>query len=41
MEELENAVKEKLTEVELEESIDHLTKAGDIFKPRKGFVQRL
>ena len=29
------------TEAELEEAIYQLSKAGDIFKPKKGFLQRL
>ncbi len=41
IEELENAVKDKLTETELEEAISQLSKAGDIFKPKKGFIQRI
>lgn len=41
VEELEGAVKDKLTDIELEEAVEQLTKAGDIFRPRKGFVQRI
>ncbi|MBU0466209.1 MAG: minichromosome maintenance protein MCM [Nanoarchaeota archaeon] len=41
LEELERAVEGKMTETELEEAIDQLSKAGDIFKPRKGYLQRL
>ena len=40
-EELQRALSGKLTDVELEEAIDQLSKAGDIFRPRKGFVQRI
>lgn len=40
-EELQKAVKDKLTDVELEEALNHLSKAGDIFKPKKGFIQRI
>ena len=41
MEELEKAVEGKLTETELEEAITQLSKGGDIFKPKKGYIQRL
>jgi replicative DNA helicase Mcm len=40
-EELEKALSNKMTEVELDEAIDQLSKAGDIFRPRKGFLQRI
>jgi len=41
IEELQNAVGDKLSENELEEAIDQLSKAGDIFRPKKGYIQRL
>lgn len=41
MEEVVNAIGDKLTDVELEEAIDQLNKAGDIFRPKKGFIQRI
>jgi len=41
VEELEKAVVGKMTEVELEEAVSQLTKSGDIFRPKKGFIQRL
>jgi len=41
LEELEKALKGKLTNIELEEAITQLNKQGDIFKPRKGFIQRI
>jgi replicative DNA helicase Mcm len=41
VEELEKAVKDKMSDVELDESIDQLSKAGDIFKPKKGYIQRI
>lgn len=41
MEELEMAVEGKMTADELEDAINQLSKAGDIFKPKKGFVQRI
>ena len=41
LEEIHNAVKDKLSEAELEEAIDQLSKAGDIFRPKKGYIQRI
>jgi replicative DNA helicase Mcm len=41
IEELEKAMQDKVTETELEEAIDQLSKAGDIFKPKKGYIQRI
>ncbi len=41
MEELEKAVGDKLKKEELEEVMDKLTRAGDIFKPRRGYIQRV
>jgi replicative DNA helicase Mcm len=41
IEELEKAIQDKLSETELEEAIDQLSKAGDIFKPKKGYIQRI
>ncbi|MFH1802546.1 MAG: minichromosome maintenance protein MCM [archaeon] len=41
MEEVEKAVEGKMTETELEEALSQLSKAGDIFKPKKGYIQRL
>jgi len=40
-EELEKALEGKLTGDELDEAVNHLSKAGDIFRPRKGFIQRI
>jgi len=40
-EELEKAVEGKMTDTELDEAIDQLSKAGDIFKPKKGYLQRI
>jgi replicative DNA helicase Mcm len=39
-EELEKALDEKVSETELDEIITQLSKAGDIFRPKKGFIQR-
>lgn len=41
LEELKNELAEKITETELEEAINVLSKSGDIFKPKKGFIQRI
>jgi replicative DNA helicase Mcm len=40
MEELEKELKDKISEIELEEAITKLSKSGDIFKPRRGFIQK-
>ena len=40
-EELERAVEGKLKEDELEEAVNRLVKEGDIFRPKKGYVQRI
>jgi replicative DNA helicase Mcm len=39
--ELEKALGGKLTDVELDDAITQLSKSGDIFKPKKGFIQRI
>ncbi len=41
MEELQKELSEKLSESELEEAIDQLSKSGDIFRPKKGYIQKL
>jgi replicative DNA helicase Mcm len=41
MEEVEKASDGKITASELEEVMDKLVRAGDLFRPRKGFVQRM
>ena len=40
VEELENELEGKLSKTEIEEAITKLSSAGDIFKPRRGYVQR-
>jgi len=40
LEELEKALEGKLSPVELEDSITQLSKSGDIFRPKKGFIQK-
>ncbi|MBI5804315.1 minichromosome maintenance protein MCM [Candidatus Pacearchaeota archaeon] len=41
VEEIENALKDKISNEELEDALNKLSKEGDIFKPKKGFVQRI
>ncbi len=41
LEELEKEVAGKVTEAELEEAITNLSKSGDIFRPKKGFIQKI
>jgi replicative DNA helicase Mcm len=41
LEELKKEIGEKLTQTELEEAISQLSKAGDIFKPKKGYIQKI
>ena len=40
-EEIEKALEDKMSKDELEESINQLSKAGDIFKPKKGYIQKI
>ena len=41
IEELQKALENKLSQAELEEAIDQLSKTGDLFKPKKGFIQKI
>ncbi len=41
IEELEKAIEGKLSKTELEDAIDQLSKSGDIFRPKKGFIQKI
>ena len=41
MEELEKELQGKLTREEIDDSIQKLKASGDIFEPRKGFVQKV
>lgn len=41
LEELEKAIGNKITKTELDEAIDQLSKIGDIFKPKHGFIQKI
>ena len=41
IEELEKELEGKLTKVEIEEAINKLNASGDIFKPRRGYIQAM
>lgn len=41
IEKIQEAIRGKMSDAELEEALEQLSKAGDIFKPKKGFVQRI
>lgn len=41
LEELQKVIGEKLTEMEIEDSLTKLEKEGFIFKPKKGYIQKL
>ncbi len=41
VEELETAIEGKMSPAELDEAIDQLTRSGDIFRPKKGYIQKL
>jgi replicative DNA helicase Mcm len=41
MEEVEKELEGKITKEELDETIGKLVRAGDLFKPRRGYVQRV
>jgi len=41
VEELQKELEEKITKEEIEDSIQKLKQTGDIFEPRKGYVQRV
>ena len=41
IEELKKEIGEKMKESELEEVLEQLSKTGDIFKPRKGYIQKI
>jgi len=40
IEELENEFEGKLTKLEIEDAISKLQSSGDIFQPRRGYVQK-
>jgi len=41
LEVLEREVEGKMTEVELEEAVNQLVKSGEIFRPKRGHIQRI
>ncbi|MDO8460489.1 MAG: minichromosome maintenance protein MCM [Nanoarchaeota archaeon] len=41
MEELHKEIADKVTDIELEDALSHLSKSGAIFMPKKGFIQRM
>ena len=41
MEELQKEIHGKISEIELDDSLQQLEKAGFIFRPKKGFIQRM
>lgn len=41
LEEIEKEAKDKIKPEELEEAINQLSKSGDIFRPKKGYIQRV
>ena len=41
MEEIMKSLKDKMKESEIEEAIDKMVRAGDLFRPRKGYIQRM
>ncbi len=41
VEEIEKESQGKMTKEELDEALEKLSKAGDLFKPRKGYIQRM
>ena len=41
IEEIEKEIEGKITKEEIDEAIEQLSKSGDIFKPKKGFIQKM
>ncbi len=41
LEELESALEGKMTKINIEESIEKLLKSGDLFKPKRGYLQKM
>ncbi|MEK6933528.1 MAG: minichromosome maintenance protein MCM [Nanoarchaeota archaeon] len=41
MEEIEKSVEGKISSVELEDILTQLSKSGDIFRPKKGYIQKI
>ncbi len=41
LEELEKEIEEKMTKEEFDEALDKLIRSGDLFKPRRGYIQKI
>ncbi len=41
LEELEKTLEGKVSKIEIEESLEQLVKSGDLFRPKKGFIQKI
>jgi len=41
LEEIDKVLKDKMSQTELEDALNQLSKSGDIFRPKKGYIQRL
>ncbi|PIN88829.1 AAA family ATPase [Candidatus Pacearchaeota archaeon CG10_big_fil_rev_8_21_14_0_10_34_76] len=41
LEDVKQEIGERMSEAELEEGIDQLVRSGDIFRPKKGYIQKL
>jgi len=41
LEEIERALEGKMEKDDIEEALNQLSKAGDIFRPKKGYIQRM
>lgn len=41
IEEIEKTLKNQITTIDLEEAIEKLVKSGDLFKPKRGYIQRM
>lgn len=41
MEELEKELENRITKTELDDAVTQLSKSGDIFKPKKGYIQKV
>jgi len=41
MEEVQKELQDSMKDLELEEAVDKLVRSGDLFRPRKGFIQRM
>ena len=41
MGEVEKVLENQITEIEMEEAVDKLVKSGDLFKPKRGYIQRM